>query len=117
MLQYPAVELATNFRSAMTGWNIATSNWLRRCVYERAPKGFELMFAFGCVPSLASQSTAAVVVLTAAVVVLGSGVMMGLTLCGGGACATDGLLAVAHVALAQLALSHTDALAHRLRGS
>lgn len=46
-VDYPAVELATNFRSAMTGWNIATSNWLRRCVYERAPKGFELMFAFG----------------------------------------------------------------------
>jgi len=46
-VDYPAVELATNFRSAMTGWNIATSNWLRRCVYERAPKGLELTMAFG----------------------------------------------------------------------
>jgi hypothetical protein len=36
-IQYPAVEGASNFRSAMTGWNIATSNWLRRCIYERVP--------------------------------------------------------------------------------
>ena len=36
-VHYVAVEGAGNFRSAMTGWNICTSNWLRRCVYERVP--------------------------------------------------------------------------------
>jgi len=46
-VDYLAVEMATNFRSAMTGWNIAVSNWLRRCVYERAPSGAALVCAFG----------------------------------------------------------------------
>ena len=36
-VHYGAVEAAVNFRSAMTGWNICTANWLRRCVYERVP--------------------------------------------------------------------------------
>ncbi len=36
-IQYLAFEFAGNFRSAMTSWNIATSNWLRRCIYERVP--------------------------------------------------------------------------------
>lgn len=45
-LDYIAVEVPLNFRSAMTGWNKATSNWLRRCVYERVPKSIATPSAF-----------------------------------------------------------------------
>jgi len=45
-LDYLAVEMPWNFRSAMTGWNKATSNWLRRCVYERVPKNIATPSAF-----------------------------------------------------------------------
>jgi len=45
-LDYMAVEFALNFRSAMTGWNKATSNWLRRCVYERVPKSIATAASF-----------------------------------------------------------------------
>jgi len=30
----------------MTGWNIATSNWLRRCVYERVPASIATLSSF-----------------------------------------------------------------------
>ena len=30
----------------MTGWNIATSNWLRRCVYERVPPSMATVASF-----------------------------------------------------------------------
>lgn len=30
----------------MTGWNIATSNWLRRCVYERVPSSIATFSSF-----------------------------------------------------------------------
>ena len=30
----------------MTGWNKATSNWLRRCVYERVPKSIATAASF-----------------------------------------------------------------------
>ncbi|KAJ1475014.1 MBOAT, membrane-bound O-acyltransferase family-domain-containing protein, partial [Baffinella frigidus] len=46
-LDYMAVEMPPNFRSAMTGWNIATSNWLRRCVYERVPAQYKQTATFG----------------------------------------------------------------------
>jgi hypothetical protein len=45
-LDYVSVEMPLNFRSAMTGWNKATSNWLRRCVYERVPKGIATASSF-----------------------------------------------------------------------
>mmetsp|Transcript_161 Transcript_161/g.413 ORF Transcript_161/g.413 Transcript_161/m.413 type:complete len:498 (-) Transcript_161:238-1731(-) len=45
-IKYLDVEMATNFRSAMTGWNIAVSNWLRRCVYERVPSAYRTTASF-----------------------------------------------------------------------
>uniref|UniRef100_A0A7S0VR22 Uncharacterized protein n=1 Tax=Hemiselmis tepida TaxID=464990 RepID=A0A7S0VR22_9CRYP len=45
-IRYLDVEAATNFRAAMTGWNIATSNWLRRCVYERVPAAYATFASF-----------------------------------------------------------------------
>jgi hypothetical protein len=45
-IKYLDVELPSNFRSAMTGWNIATSNWLRRCVYERVPPAYRTFASF-----------------------------------------------------------------------
>jgi len=45
-IRYLDVEAATNFRAAMTGWNIATSNWLRRCVYERVPPAYATLASF-----------------------------------------------------------------------